>query len=626
MDRALRFALAALTLTAVGCNGKSLCSSALFAPSPGSQDSEDSPSAGNSKNANAGSAAGAPQADTSGAATRAISEADIVQLDDEQDRIYAMSRSGSLAIVDAATPGTLSLMGKTSLPGVPFEMYRRGNVLITMTNNAVSGDGTLQQPLPEDAVPVESNAASGAAISAVDVSNPSSMKTLATFKVAGEIADSRIVGNVLYLATYENVSCYSCGTKPRTLVTTFDVSTPTDPKKVDQVAFEASPESIGFNAAWSTPWKRSIIATTERLYVGGLAYDNGTTTSEGIIEVLDITDPTGKLVRGATIATSGPVMSRWQMDESSGVLRVISQHGAGRTQNGEQYPDVDTFRVESSASLVRVGHMTLELPRQEGLKTVRFDGSRGYAITFNQTDPLFTIDLSDPAKPAQKGQLQMPGWMFHLEPRGDKLIGLGLDRTDQTGNLNVSLFDVADLSNPTLLQRVSFGPTNIYEDYMITQGVLAEDQDRIQKAFRIDQDGLISVPFSAGTNVCGDTGTQYGRTPNGAVSGIQLLTWAGSSLTKRAMLPLAGNPRRAVRRDSPTTRELIAVSDSNVRSFSIDQLDAPTQTADLVIGKCVPRSVTPTGFGGVGEGRDYYYGDDTPRYPDHSSSSSSACE
>lgn len=557
-----------------------------------------------------------------------------MQLDDEQDRIYAMSKSGSLAIVDAHTPGSLSLMGKSSLAGQPFEMYRRGDVLIAMSNGAVNGSGQVQDPLPEDAAPPPPDATQSAAITAVDVSNPSAMKTLATFKLPGEIADSRIVGNILYVATYENISCYGCGTKPRTLVTSFDVSSPVAPKQVDQVTFESGSQAGGFNAAWSTPWKRSIIATTNRLYVGGLAADQGKTTDEGEIEVLDISDPTGKITHGAKITMAGPIMSRWQMDETDGVLRVVSQRGAGRTQNGEQFPDIDTFRIESSSSILRLGHATMKLPRQEGLKTVRFDGTRGYAITFNQTDPLFTIDLSNPATPTQKGELQIPGWMFHLEPRGDKLIGLGLDRNDVSGNLNVSLFDVANLDKPTLLQRVSFGPTNVYEDYMITQGVLAEDQDRIQKAFRIDQDGLISIPFSAGTNVCGssttNTGNQGGGTakpnPNN-VAGIQLIDWAGAALTKRAMLPLAGNPRRAIRRDSDTMKELIAVSDSNVTAFKIDQRDVVNQMADLVIGKCVPRSASPSGWGGGDLGDDVgpRRGDSFPSGSGTGSASSKSC-
>jgi hypothetical protein len=573
----------ALLALAAACNGQSQCGA-----TPTSAESARGGGSSSGGSFNAPSAEGA----TSNTASRLVSEADIVQLDDEQDRIYAMSKGGSLAIVDAAVPGTLRLMGKTSLAGEPFEMYRRGDILITMSNNAVRADGSMQAPLPEDQAPGEADPRAGAAITAVDIHDPANATAVATLKVAGEIADSRIVGNILYLATYESSSCWSCTGGARTLVTTFDISQPAAPKQIDQMAF-TSAMGATFNAAWSTPWKRSIIATNERLYVGGLSTNEGTTTDEGVIEVLDITDPTGHLVHGATISMAGPVMSRWQMDEHDGILRVVSQRGAGRTANGEAYPDIDTFRIESSSSLVRVGHTTMNLPRQEGLKTVRFDGARGYAITFNQTDPLFTIDLSDPAHPTQKGELHIPGWMFHLEPHGDRLLGLGLDRTDQSGNINVSLFDVADMTTPTLIQRVSFGPTNMYEDYQITNGVLAEDQDRIQKAFRIFDDGLIAVPFSSGKGECTSQG-----------GGIQLLDWTKSTLDKRGLATVAGNPRRAIRRDSDTMKELIAVSDSNVSAFSIAERGAPKPLADVVIGKCVPRTANGMPMGdGWNEGR-----------------------
>jgi hypothetical protein len=535
----------------------------------------------------------APSAAHDESAARLITEADIVQLDAEQNRLYAMSKNGTLAIVDAAKPGALALLGKTSLSGEPFEMYRRGDVLLAMSNRSVKGNGQLQEILPEGAPARADDPTESAVIASVDIHDPAKAKTTATLPVPGEIADSRIVGNVLYIASYENGQCYGCAKLPRTVVTSFDVTTPLAPKQVAQVIYTTPSSTGGFNAAWSTPWKRSIIATTTRLYIGGLSSNPSSTTDEGEIAVLDISDPAGKLVPGATIATAGPIMSRWQMDENGGVLRVVSQRGAGRTQNGEQYPDIDTFRIESSKSLVRLGHTTMRLPRQEGLKTVRFDGTRAYAITFNQTDPLFTIDLSDAAHPTQKGELQIPGWMFYLEPHGDRVIGLGLDRTDPSGNLNVSLFDVADLTKPSLVKRVSFGPTGIYEDYMITNGVMAEDQDRIQKAFRVFPDGLVAVPYSSGSR-CQQGG-----------SGIQLLEWSGSSLVKRGVVPMSGNPRRALRRDSDALKELIGVSDSNVSAFSIDQRDAPKQLADVVIGTCVEHA-TPMGFGdNWREGDDY---------------------
>lgn len=562
----LAFAAAALIASTVGCRNP-FCTTSDYAAGRGDAPQPLPPA----QNAGTGT--------TPADATRAIAEADIVQLDNEQLRIYAMSKSGAVAIVDAATPGKLTLLGKSSLSGEPFEMYRRGDVLLTMSNRGTTGSGQVKDPLPPDegftiAAP---DPTASALLVAVDVANPAAPKQVAAFKVPGEIADSRIVGDVLYLATYENASCYGCGKDKRTLVTTFDISNPLAPKQIDQVGF------LGDGSGY----KRSVVATKARFYVGGAVGAAATTADEGQIDVLDITDPGGHLVKGAHLTVPGPITSRWQMDEHEGVLRVVSQRGVLRTRNGEGAPSVDTFRIDSSASLARLGHASMTLPRQEALKTVRFDGARAFAITFAETDPLFTLDLSDPATPAQKGELVMPGWVFHLEPRGDRLLGLGLDRRDSTGNLDVSLFDVSDLANPSLVKRVSFGPSYGYTDQQITSGILAEDQDRIQKAFRIFSDGLIAVPYSGTYGNLGDS-------CQAANGGIQLLSWTPSSLTLHASVPLAGNPRRAVRRDSDAMRELIGISDSNVASFAIDDRDAPTPTANVVIGRCIPRTGNPT--------------------------------
>ncbi|MDB4992944.1 MAG: hypothetical protein JWM74_376, partial [Myxococcaceae bacterium] len=260
-------------------------------------------------------------------------------------------------------------------------------------------------------------------------------------------------------------------------------------------------------------------------------------------------------------------------------------------------PQVETFRIDSTSSFVPLGQTTLKLPMQEGLRTVRFDTDRAYAITYNQTDPLFTIDLRDPSKPQQMGELEMPGFMFHLEPRGDRLLGLGVDRTVAKGSLNVSLFDVSDLSHPRMLQRIPFGAPSVGEDYAILNYELPEDQDRVQKALRIFDDGLIAMPFtSAALSYSG-----AGDACDSVKSGVQLIQWENDTLTKGALLPVRGNPRRAFRRDS----EMIAVSDSNVTSFSLARLDRAQQTADLTIGTCVARSLPNQGY----YGGDMYEGD-----------------
>ena len=526
-------------------------------------------------------------------ARRAIEEADIIQLDSDAGLLYVLSKSGTMSIVDVDVPGQLELLGQTTLRGQPFEMYRRGDFVVTMANGAVAANGELTT------TPSSADGGAGAIVSVVDASDLTHPAEVATLKVPGEVADSRLVGNVLYLATYENAGCYGCGPAPRTMVTTFDITDPRAISVVEQVSFQSNAPD-GYNLPWGQNWKRSIFVTDQRLYIGGHAdvdpNDYGT-AKEGIIDVLDVTDPGGRLKIGARITVAGAILSRWQLEERDGILRVISQQGAGRTGNGIGAPEVDTFRVDSTQSFVPLGHMTMRLPRQEGLRTVRFDAARAYAITYNQTDPLFVIDLADPTQPIQRGELYMPGFMYHLEPHGDRIIGLGIDRTDPGGSLNVSLFDVADADHPTMLARVPFATPNLTEDYAILDSEVAEDQDRIQKAFRVFSDGVVVVPFS--------TPQPYGAAGSSCDNlggGVQVVQWQSDTLTKRALLPLPGNPRRAFELD----QQMVTVSDSNVRTFSLETAVAAHQTADVVIGTCVPDSSTPYYGGGNFAGGDRY--------------------
>jgi hypothetical protein len=185
----------------------------------------------------------------------------------------------------------------------------------------------------------------------------------------------------------------------------------------------------------------------------------------------------------------------------------------------------------------------------------------------------------------------MPGWMFYLQPMGTQVIGLGVDRTDTAGNLNVSLFDVTNLDSPKLLSRVPFGSLGVGEDYQILNYELPEDQDNIQKAFRVFADGLVAVPFSTvgtdGTSAC----------QGNAASGVQLMGLSGNTLVKHAVLPMPGNPKRAIE----LSGELLAVSDSDVRAFSLANLDVATETADVAIGTCVTATL-PGQQGGFGGG------------------------
>jgi uncharacterized secreted protein with C-terminal beta-propeller domain len=93
----------------------------------------------------------------------------------------------------------------------------------------------------------------------------------------------------------------------------------------------------------------------------------------------------------------------------------------------------------------------------ESIYSARFMGVRGFLVTFVKVDPLFTLDLSDPAAPRVVGELKVPGYSDYLHPMGENhLLGMGKDALadgDMTWyqGVQISLFDVGDLADP---QRV----------------------------------------------------------------------------------------------------------------------------------------------------------------------------
>jgi len=500
----------------------------------------------------AGAAAPADE-DSGGGAERAIEEADIIKV--EGDLLYALSRYKGLVIIDVSDPTDLRIVGRYQAEGVPFEMYVRDGMVYALYSSFWS----FEQD--EDTGSVRWFQSSR--IQVIDVSDPQAPFAAGAYAMPGSISDSRVVGDVLYAVSFENGYCWRCEPgSPRTAVTSLDIADPGDIALVDQLVFDEPQEG------WS--WRRSIHVTTERMYVAGPTWSPGWEAAKSIIQVVDISDPAGELELGAEVPLDGQVRSRWQMNEHQGVLRVISQPGVWRD---DAEPVLQTFTVASSSSVTPLASLTMRLPRAEQLMSVRFDGDVGYAVTFERTDPLFTFDLSDPAEPVQRGELEIPGWLYHMEPRGDRLFAVGFDRQEDTG-LAISLFDVADLDQPTQLARVNFGGR---------WGWMPEDQDRIHKVFKIlPEHGLILMPFSGWSWDDDGYGTYR--------SGVQMVDFTRDTLTQRGVAPHVGQARRAfVHRD-----RLFAMSDERVEAFDISDRDEPVSVDKLVLVRNV-RRVLPVG-------------------------------
>ena len=83
-------------------------------------------------------------------------------------------------------------------------------------------------------------------------------------------------------------------------------------------------------------------------------------------------------------------------------------------------------------------------------------------MTFEQIDPLFTLDLSDPTNPRVVGELKVPGFSTYLVPIDqDHLLAVGqhVPPPGEFGawGVQLSIFDVADFAQPLLMDSVTIG-------------------------------------------------------------------------------------------------------------------------------------------------------------------------
>ena len=213
---------------------------------------------------------------------------------------------------------------------------------------------------------------------------------------------------------------------------------------------------------------RTVYASQKSLYVATQRWfaqpvTAGTTDPPKVttaIHKFDISDPDATVYRGSG-TVSGYLMNQWSLSEQDGVLRVASTEEPTWWNPGpqEQSESFVTTLKEQGGALVQLGRVG-GLGKGERVYAVRFSGDMGFVVTFRRIDPLYTLDLSNPARPAVLGELKIQGYSAYLHPLGgDLLLGIGQDASAEGRVLGtqLSLFDVSDLRRPARLQSYTLG-------------------------------------------------------------------------------------------------------------------------------------------------------------------------
>jgi hypothetical protein len=225
----------------------------------------------------------------------------------------------------------------------------------------------------------------------------------------------------------------------------------------------------------------------------------------------------GRPTYAASGTVPGSLLNSYAMSEWGSHLRVATTLG-----------EVSSVRVlgETNGRLTQVGAVS-GLGAGEQIYAVRFVGPRGYVVTFRQIDPLYSLDLTDPAHPRATGSLKITGYSAYLQPTEDgRLVGIGQEATTRGRPLGtqISLFDVSDPSAPRRLAQVpvpggssqaEFDPHALLwwpATHLLVVPISAPSSRDAALAVRVTSDGLstaarVAVPSGTVTRqlVVGDT-------------------------------------------------------------------------------------------------------------------------
>jgi uncharacterized secreted protein with C-terminal beta-propeller domain len=282
----------------------------------------------------------------------------------------------------------------------------------------------------------------------------------------------------------------------------------------------------------------------------------------------------------------GHVLNQFAMDEYDGALRVATSKG--------KVPDP---KVESVLSVLKQQGNALKTIGQVGgiaptedIRSVRFEGKRGYVVTFKKTDPLFVLDLADPTKPSVVGELKIPGFSTYMHPLDEThLLALGYEADDQGSfaffnGIQLQIFDVTTPTDPKLMHKKVYGTRGSSSSALT---------DHLGFTFLQDRE-LLTLPMS----ICGGGGNgQYGTLEFSGVVALKVSMTDGFSELGRLNEPYPasnaefqyGNAcsdwwtdsNSVVQRTVVMDDFLYAISDNRVRIQNLTKLNEDVKVIDF---------------------------------------------
>jgi len=204
----------------------------------------------------------------------------------------------------------------------------------------------------------------------------------------------------------------------------------------------------------------TIYSSTNAIYLAShnypRYYSESRSEQRSTIYKIDIKD---KLNYKGKVDVGGRLLNQFSLSEYKNTLRVATTVNESWRKTDNRIYTIE----EKDNELKTLGTLTGLGQEGEHITGVRFFGEKAYVVTFKRTDPLYTIDLSNPSEPKKMGELKIPGFSSYFHPISDELIlSIGRDANlfGRTQGIQLQLFNISDFTNPTIVDKVIIGESS----------------------------------------------------------------------------------------------------------------------------------------------------------------------
>jgi len=387
-----------------------------------------------------------------------VDEADIVKTDENGEHIYMVS-GNNIFILKAYLPGEAEVLSSITFEDTHLiGIFADGDRLAVLGCQYVNSYWGYYGGFYEDTKTF---------VNVYDTSNKTSPALLTSFTISGSYFNSRMIGEYIYFVVSQQASI-----KNDTVIL---------PKVYSNEEIrEISASGIQyFNTSDSYFMFTTIVAmnvqnvdeepTNKTILLGGTScmyvslsniYITFPKSESTLVYRIQIENETiGPIASGIV---PGYVLNQFSMDEHDGYFRIATttEHVARILDQAASKNHV--YVLDMNLSIV--GKLE-DLAPGEKIYSARFMSDRCYLVTFKKIDPLFVIDLSEPADPTVLGKLKIPGYSDYLHPYDENhIIGVGKETVEaEEGDfawyqgVKISLFDVSNVSNPKQIANYTIG-------------------------------------------------------------------------------------------------------------------------------------------------------------------------